>query len=84
MLPKLRQSVYGRLAGYENVNPGAQGLREKLIDIGAKVVTHSGYVIFPIAEAAGKRPAAFLPKKMGRFCRLERDICMSVSSFFLS
>ena len=44
MLPKLRQSVYGHLAGYENVNPGAQGLREKLIDIGTKVVTHSGGV----------------------------------------
>ena len=42
MLPKLRQSVFGRLAGYENVNPGAQGLQEKLIGIGAKVVTHSG------------------------------------------
>jgi hypothetical protein len=27
-------------------------LREKLIKIGAKVVTHSGYVIFQMAEVA--------------------------------
>ncbi len=30
-------------------------LREKLIKIGAKVVTHSGYVIFQMAEVAVPR-----------------------------
>ncbi len=30
-------------------------LREKLIKIGAKVVTHSRYVIFQMAEAAAPR-----------------------------
>jgi hypothetical protein len=30
-------------------------LREKLIKIGAKVVTHSGYVIFQVAEVATPR-----------------------------
>ena len=34
------------------VDPGAPGLREKLIKIGAKVVTHSRYVIFQMAEVA--------------------------------
>ena len=34
------------------VDPGAPGLREKLIKIGAKVVTHARYVIFQLAEVA--------------------------------
>ena len=33
-------------------DPGAPGLREKLIKIGAKVVAHSRYVIFQMAEVA--------------------------------
>ena len=44
-------SVYRRSAGDEDVNPGAPGL----IKIGAKVVTHSGYVIFQMAEVAVPR-----------------------------
>ena len=33
-------------------DPGAPGLREKLIKIGAKVVRHSRYVFFQMAEVA--------------------------------
>jgi hypothetical protein len=33
-------------------DPGAPGLREKLIKIGAKVVQHARYVVFQMAEVA--------------------------------
>ena len=51
----LRQSVYSRLAGYQDVNPGAPGLRDKLIKIGAKVIHHARYVTFQLAEVAVPR-----------------------------
>ena len=73
MLAMPRQSVYGRLAGYEDVNVANRlridpamrrvvggratekhwsltTLREKLIKIGAKVVTHSRYGVFQMAK----------------------------------
>ena len=37
------------------VDPGAPGLREKLIKIGAKVVRHAKYVTFQMAEVAVPR-----------------------------
>ena len=40
-------------------DPGAPGLREKLIKIGAKVVAHSLYVTFQMAEVA-------VPKRLFR------------------
>ncbi len=36
-------------------DPGAPGLRENLIKIGAKAMTHSGYVVFHMAEVAVPR-----------------------------
>lgn len=42
----LRQSIYGRLAGYEDT------LQTKLIKIGAKVVRHGRYITFQLAEVA--------------------------------
>ena len=55
----LRQSVFGRLAGYEDVNDAdrlgrdpATSLREKRVKIGAKIVTHARYVTFQMAEVA--------------------------------
>jgi hypothetical protein len=52
-----------QLALPREVSPwGLTTLREKLIKIGAKVVTHAKTVMFPLAEVAGPRPlfAAFL------------------------
>ena len=54
----LRQSVFGRLAGYEDATPepikewSLTSLKEKLIKIGAKVVSHGRYVAFQMAEVA--------------------------------
>ena len=48
MLAMLRQAIYGRLTLPRSVKHWSlTTLREKLIKIGAKVVTHSRYVIFP-------------------------------------
>lgn len=41
-IAKVREALVG--------NPGAPGLREKLTKLGAKVATHSRYVIFQMAE----------------------------------
>ena len=42
-------------------------LREKLIKIGAKVVTHSGYVIFQLAKVAVPRELfAAIPERTQR------------------
>jgi len=47
--------------------PGAPGLREKLIKIGAKVVTHARYVIFQMAEVAvPKRLFRAILERIGR------------------
>jgi hypothetical protein len=96
----VRQSVFSRLAGYEDTNDAERlcvdptmrqiisgrarnsyaastsqmglkhwsltTLREKLIKIGAKVVSHAGYVIFQMAEVA-------VPRKL--FCEILRRIC---------
>src|SRR5215472_1775133 len=49
-------------------------LREKLIKIGAKVVSHSKYVIFQLAEVAVPRPLfAALLERIGRL----RLVCAS-------
>ncbi len=70
LLPLLRQSIYSRLAGYEDVNDaerlavdpamrhvvgGRATLPEKLVKIGAKVTRHSRYVTFQLAEVAVTR-----------------------------
>ncbi len=70
LLPLLRQSVYSRLAGYEDVNDaerlavdpamrhvvgGRATLPKKLVKIGAKVTRHSKYVTFQLAEVAVTR-----------------------------
>jgi hypothetical protein len=53
--------VFGRLAGYEDVNDaerlrhGSAMRKEKLIKIGAKVVRHGRYVAFQMAEVAMPR-----------------------------
>ena len=44
-------------------------LREKLIRIGAKVVAHSGYVIFQLGEVAN--PREFFATILNRIQRLE-------------
>ncbi len=48
-------------------------LRERLIKIVAKVVKHSGYVMFQLAEVAGIRRKLAVRKQMAvirsRFCR---------------
>ena len=42
-------------------------LHEKLVKIGAKVVTHAKYVVFPLAEVAVPRPLfAALQERLGR------------------
>jgi hypothetical protein len=42
-------------------------LREKLVKIGAKVVTHAKYVVFQLAEVAVPRPLfAALLERIGR------------------
>ena len=42
-------------------------LRENLVKIGAKVVAHSKYVIFQLAEVAVPRPLfAPIPERIGR------------------
>jgi Transposase DDE domain group 1 len=42
-------------------------LIEKLVKIGAKVVTHAKYVVFPLAEVAVPRPLfAALQERLGR------------------
>ena len=44
-------------------------LREKLIKIGAKVVTHARYVTFQLAEVAVPRPLfAQILERIGRLC----------------
>ncbi len=43
-------------------------LREKLIKIGAKVVRHSKYVLFPLAEVAV--PRQLFAQILGRIARL--------------
>jgi len=51
-------------------------LREKLINIGAKVVTHSGYVIFHMAEVAVRRELFARPSgsRLGRVqCQNQLD-----------
>ena len=56
MLAMLRQGVYGRLALRRSVKHWTlTTLREKLIKIGAKVVRHSKYVTFQMAEVAVPR-----------------------------
>jgi hypothetical protein len=42
-------------------------LREKLVRIGAKVVTHANYVVFQLAEVALPRQLfAAIPEQIGR------------------
>jgi hypothetical protein len=43
-------------------------LREKLIKIGAKVVSHAKYVLFQLAEVAG--PRQLFAQILGRIARL--------------
>jgi len=67
-LPLLSQSIFSRLAGYEDVNDAERlalpkpvrhwsltTLRDKLIKIGAKVTRHSKYTTFQLAEVAVTR-----------------------------
>lgn len=55
----MRQSVFGRLAGYEDVNDAERRslttLRDKLIKIGGKTVRHGRYVTLHMAEVAVPR-----------------------------
>ncbi len=68
MLALLRQAVYGRAAGYEDTNDGQYPrvdpamrrvvggrAEKKLVKIGAKVVRHSRYVVFQLAEVSVPR-----------------------------
>jgi hypothetical protein len=50
--PRQLPTAAGAAQGGEalDADPGAPGLREKLVKIGAKVVTHARYVIFQMAE----------------------------------
>ena len=68
MVPLLRQSVYGRLAGYEDLND-AERLRVDPVKIGAKVVRHARYVVFQMAEVAiPRRLFATILRRIGRLC----------------
>ncbi len=49
----LRQSVFGRLAGYEDVNDAERLCRDPAMR--AKVVSHGRYVSFQLAEVAVPR-----------------------------
>lgn len=56
MVALLRQSVYRRLAPPTGVRHGSlTTLQEKLIKIGAKVVSTARYVVFQMAEVAVPR-----------------------------
>lgn len=81
----LRQSVYSRLAGYDDTNDAERlalpnsvnmrslrTLREKLIKIGAKVVKHSRYVVFQMAEVIV--PRALFREILERIGRLRVSI----------
>lgn len=68
LMAPFRQSVVGRPPGYKDVNnalPDEVGswlltrTREKIIKIGAKLITHARYSIFQMAEVA-------LPRNMFR------------------
>ena len=50
-------------------------LREKLVKIGAKVVTHAKYVVFQLAEGAGPR------KLFARILERIAPLCLGVRSF---
>ena len=69
MLVLLRQAIYGRFALPRSVKHWSlTTLREKLIKIGAKVVTHSRYVIFQMAEVAVPRDTfAAILERIQRF-----------------
>jgi hypothetical protein len=44
-------------------------LREKLVKIGAKVVTHAKYVVFQLAEiAVPRQPFAQILERIDRLC----------------
>jgi hypothetical protein len=51
MRARVRQEVTSRKVKHWSLTT----LREKLIKIGAKVVTHAGYVVFQMAEVAVPR-----------------------------
>src|SRR5262249_48223427 len=68
----LRQSIYSRLAGYEDVNDAERLCLDPAMRI--KVVTHSKYVIFQLAEVAV--PRKLFAAILGRIGRL-RLACAS-------
>ncbi len=79
----LRQGVYGDPAAWADVNRGAQELsgcasrplREKLMEVGARVVHHSSYVTLQMAEVAVPRALyAVIPDFVQRLAAPPRSL----------